>query len=707
MKRRFILFAVVFTALICSCDKEETYLPAPISGDWAFSAANTGTEWKSLPVSNVLAFDGSGAYTIKTLKSGLSAIYLQDGVLDMEADSFEQTNSKAYTAEFSLKKYRFSSVKGDFELVESGETEMVFDFVSDNTAIRGYKLSKITAYKVPSEPETPIDPDKPAINGTDLVEGNDLVGLVSDASTGKGIPGVTVSDGYDCVATDENGVYQFKSNTLTRLVYISTPAEYKIPVGSAPSRPLFYKEIKPSGERIRSDFQLSPLSGGKETQWIFIGIGDPQCATAANSSRYSNETIPDIKKTMSGKSSVYAMTLGDIVFDSTDMWPAMKSSMASVTNGSWFIPFFQTIGNHDHDSLKPNTADDLMDDYNATSTFVSVCGPTDYSFNRGDVHVISMDDIPVASKNSSSKSNKYTWTYGKGFTDAQYEWLKKDLALVKDKNQKMVFICCHIPFRNAANSAFGHSQDVLKQLAEFKEAHIMIGHTHYTQNYVYTNYKAKGGLYLYEHIHGSACGAWWTTTCSSTVTGEPSGYTWYEIDGAHIKDWHFKGTNKTQDYQLRVFDGNEIYYENGTYPLNWYTASQKVGTYSFTVKGNASLKNSFVAQVFNDDDVFWSVEMRKKSTGEKIGSFTRLANKASTNIAMSAYYYNKKSKSSDSYCSVTASHYWYYRPSSGVPANEKDWEVVAIQKIPGGEVTHEYKCSTLSTEATLAKDFYY
>ena len=707
MKRLFILFALVFTAFICSCEKEETYVPAAISGDWVFSAADTGNEWKALQVKSILVFDGSGNYTISNLKSGLPGVYYEDGRLDVERESFEPNLDKVYTAQNSSKKYRFSSVKGDFELVESSNTEMQFKFISEATAIRGYKLSKVTAYNVHTEPEEPIDPDKPSINGTALTDGNDLVGLITDTSTGKGIPGVTVSDGYDCVATDANGVYQFKSHPLTRLVYFSVPAEYKIPYDSAPSCPVFYKAVKPSGSIIRTDFKLSPLPDGKETNWIFVGIGDPQCATASNATRYSNETIPDIKKTLAGKTSVYAMTLGDITFDSTNMWPTMKSSMASVTNGSWFIPFFQTIGNHDHDSLKPNTADDNMDDYNATSTFVNNFGPTDYSFDRGDVHVVSMDNIPVSGQSSSGKSNGKTWTYGKGFTDTQFEWLKKDLALVKDKDQKMVFICCHIPFRNASNSSFGHCQDVLKQLAEFKEAHLMIGHTHYTQNYVYTNYKAKGGLYLYEHIHGSACGAWWTSTCSSTVTGEPSGYTWYEIEGAHIKDWHFKGTNKDPDYQLRVFDGNEIYYASGKYPLNWYTASQKIGTYTFTVRGNSSLKNCFVAQVFNDDDRFWKLELRKKSTGQKIGSFVRLADKASTNIAMSAYYYNKKSKTSDSYCSYTASHYWYYRPASGAPANESDWEVVAIQTIPGGDITHEYFCSTLSTESSLAKDFYF
>ncbi len=579
----------------------------------------------------------------------------------------------------------------------SGKVMAVSPGIATITVYSADASKTATCMVTVSEPAT--------INGTELVEGNDLVGLISDKSTGKGIPGVIVSDGYDCVATDANGVYQFKSNSLTRIIYYSTPAEYQVAT-SNPSVPNFYKAIKPDGEVIRTDFELNPLSGGKETNWTFIGIGDPQCATSSHASRYANETIPDIKKTLSGRSSVYAMTLGDIVFDSTNMWGTMKATMSAVSTGSWYIPFFQCIGNHDHDSLQPDTNDDAMDDYTATSTFVGVFGPTDYSFNRGDVHVVVMDDIIVSKQSSSSRSNGKTWNYSSGFTSKQFEWLKKDLSLVPDKENKMVFICCHIPFRGSSSNYY---MDVAKQLLNFKEAHIMIGHTHYTQNYVYSmsSYTTKGGFYLYEHIHGSACGAWWTSSSSSTVTGEPNGYTIYDIEGAHIKDWHFKGTNKAADFQLRVYDGNEIYYQSKSYPLNWYTASQKAGSSSITVKGNVNLRYCFVAQVFNDDDTYWTVEMRKKSTGEKIGSFKRLANKSCTNVAVSAYYFNVKGKNSDSYSSVTASHYWYYLPASHDPANESDWEVVATQKIPGGEVTHTYTCSELTVESNLEKTLYF
>ncbi len=710
MKNSKLILAVLLLASLTGCQKEEVYEPVTINGTWVFSAKKDGGNWSDLKLSNIYVFDGTGGYIVKSLAPGSTSVTYYQGKVYADESRFSQADKQTYSAKKSAEKYLFESFPGTFTLTASKADELTFDY-SGPAGGDGYKLSKVSTFQDSTEPDKPKpeEPDEPEdtqvkINGTVIQEGNDLAGLIEDKGSGKGIPGVIITDGYNCTKTDENGVYQFKSNALTRFIYYTTPADYKVEAPTSPSLPVFYKAVKPNGELLRTDFTLEKLSGGKETNWTFIGIGDPQCATSSNASRYNSETIPDIKKTTAGKSSVYAMTLGDIVFDSTDMWPTMRASMSAVHNGTSYIIFFQTIGNHDHDSLQPDTSDNLMDDYNATSTFGKYYGPVNYSFDRGDVHVVSMDDIIVTEQKSSSKSNGKTWSYSGGFTQAQIDWLKQDIALVDNKADKMIFICCHIPFKN---SSANHYPDVLKLMDEFKEAHLMIGHTHYTQNYIYTNtHKGKGGLPLYEHIHGSACGAWWTKECSSTVSGEPSGYTVYDIEGAHIKDWFFKGTNKDKDFQLRVFDGNEIYYSSG-YPINWYTASQKVGTYSFVVKGNSALKNCFVAQVFNDDDSNWSVALYKKSTGAKIGEFKRLANGTCSNAAMSAHYYNKKGKTSDSYRSWTASHYWYYKPASGNPATESDWEVVATQTIPGGKVSHTYKCSTLTAEKNLEKEFHF
>ncbi len=188
-----------------------------------------------------------------------------------------------------------------------------------------------------------------------------------------------------------------------------------------------------------------------------------------------------------------------------------------------------------------------------------------------------MDDVMGTTSTGS------TWNYVGGFTASQLKWLQGDLNQVSDKENTLLIFDKN------------YSQ-VLNLLAQFKETHIMIGHTHYTQNYVHSNLKTGNGLPIYEHIHGAACGAWWNG--NSTVTGEPNGYTVYTVKGNQITDWFLKGTNQDKDFQMRVFDGDQIF--GSTYKLNWYSSSQKAGASGVTVKGNSSLRNCFVADVFDD-----------------------------------------------------------------------------------------------------------
>ena len=57
------------------------------------------------------------------------------------------------------------------------------------------------------------------INGTRTILSNNLVGVISDSKTGKGIPGVPVTDGYTFTVTDKNGVYQLAADDRCRNVY--------------------------------------------------------------------------------------------------------------------------------------------------------------------------------------------------------------------------------------------------------------------------------------------------------------------------------------------------------------------------------------------------------------------------------------------------------------------------------------------------------
>ena len=572
-------------------------------------------------------------------------------------------------------------------------------------------LALLALFAVACGPD--IDPDDPdngktnpdeervdVINGTTIAEGITACGLVSDAATGKGIPGIPVTDGYDYVKTDENGVYQIKANRYTRKIYISVPSEYKIPLDSSTHIPLFYSTKTFERNKVnRNDFKLE--SQPVENNFTLVMIGDPQCQTDAQITRYETETVPAMLNTLNnghaqGKyPNAYGITLGDITFDSTNLWEGMKKSMSNLklTDGSWF-PIFQCIGNHDHNSLEKTS------DYDATGKYVEYFGPTDYSFNRGQAHIVVMDDIMCTTVSSNSSPNKATWGYNGGFTRIQYDWLCKDLDMVQDKAQKMVVLCMHIPMRAGANSggaSFNKSayySEVLALLKQFREAHIMIGHTHYTQNYIHTSTICKGGQPVYEHVHGAACGGWWS--CNSNVTGAPNGYFMYEVEGNSIVNWIELGAKTPSSYQMRVYDGNQLYTGSKGYEYMWCRASNKGGSSSITAVGNVNLKDAFVVEVFNDDDRNWKLEMFQN--GAKIGDFKRLANGSCCNVCLAAYFFNELGKNTDSWTNKTASHYWYFVPASHDPASEKNWEVRAAQTIPTSGKVNSFTCSTLTKD---------
>ena len=132
------------------------------------------------------------------------------------------------------------------------------------------------------------------VNGTQLDGNTTLYGLVTDTS-GNPVPGVVVSDGYGCVETDANGVYQMERYKKARFVHYSTPAGYAVNT-SADNYPLFYAEIVHKNIADRHDFVLTPLPA-PESDFTLVCIADPQCSTTAEISRYVNETIPDIEAT--------------------------------------------------------------------------------------------------------------------------------------------------------------------------------------------------------------------------------------------------------------------------------------------------------------------------------------------------------------------------------------------------------------------------
>jgi len=196
------------------------------------------------------------------------------------------------------------------------------------------------------------------------------------------------------------------------------------------------------------------------------------------------------------------------------------------------VPFFNVIGNHDMDI-------EARSDDKSADTFKQQFGPTYYSFNRGAIHYVVLDDVFFI-----GAAKKYI-----GYiTENQLQWLEQDLALVKPGST--VVLSLHIPThtgaarRNQTDEPMGgvvaNRKQLYKLLAPYK-VHIMSGHTHFNDNWEDGN--------IMEHNHGTVCGAWWTGPICGD--GTPGGYGVYEVDGADIK-WYYKSTGLHRSKQLRI-----------------------------------------------------------------------------------------------------------------------------------------------------------
>ena len=469
-----------------------------------------------------------------------------------------------------------------------------------------------------------------------------VYGYVKDAN-GNPIAGVAVSDGFRVVTTDANGYYEMNDVTKdTWYIYISLPAEYEVPINEF-GQPCFYKPYPSNSPQY--DFTLTPLAGGKEKKFAFFAIGDPQVRNTTQFNRFNTEAVPAIKKhSQDVKASginCYGMTLGDIIANSDgtnteslrdDMRDAFAVSQAG-------LPVFQTYGNHDNTYYGDGvviSADERSSTFElkAQRNYEAIFGPVDYSFNRGDVHIVSMRNIVYQHADKSGK-------YAEGFLKHQYEWLKQDLAVVP--KDKMVILCVHAPiFRNTGN----YVEQVEDLLNEFQEAHIVSGHTHYSRNFEYAVEEANGPhTKLYDHNVGALCGVWWRGNIA--CDGAPTGYNVFVCDGNKFVESYFMGVNEgmnTKDKQMRLHRGNAI---TGRARKSTDTY-EKTGYFAFTFG-----EDYLVANIYNADSK-WVVKVYED--GVHTGNMEKVAINLPSNACIGSYTYEDPRRAADG---IELSVDWY------------------------------------------------
>ncbi|WP_026898494.1 calcineurin-like phosphoesterase C-terminal domain-containing protein [Daejeonella oryzae] len=332
-------------------------------------------------------------------------------------------------------------------------------------------------------------------------------------SFGKRLSNVVVSDGFSVVKTNSRGKYEMPFHELARFVFISVPAGYAFPQQNGLAK--HYHTLTDEKKQI-CNFELTPLKAD-DSKHNFIIWADPQVKNERDVQLMLSQSVPDVRRLIeeSGSEALFhGIGVGDLVWDEHSLFKRYNEAVAGMG-----IPFFQVLGNHDMDYNKGG-------DESSDQTFSLNYGPTYYSFNRGKVHYVVLDDVRYLGKDRN---------YDGYISRQQLNWLKQDLSMVPKDN--LLIISVHIPVHNSVDN----NTDLYALLEPFKKVHIMSGHTHFNKNVIQNG--------VYEHNHGTVCGAWWTgPVCGD---GTPGGYGVYEVEGTDLK-WYYKATGLDKNYQISL-----------------------------------------------------------------------------------------------------------------------------------------------------------
>ncbi|MGN0188160.1 MAG: calcineurin-like phosphoesterase C-terminal domain-containing protein, partial [Candidatus Cryptobacteroides sp.] len=339
-------------------------------------------------------------------------------------------------------------------------------------------------------------------------------------------------------------------------------------------------------------------------------FGDIHLANRTNDRKQFAEFVSDVNSYLSTVSGpVYAMTLGDMTWD--QYWYSNSYEFAQYladVNGIKGLSIFHTIGNHDHDM-------NATGDWFTVVKYKEKLCPNYFSFNVGNVHYVSVDNI-LCENTAASTTDPDVRQYSEKVAPEVIDWLKKDLSFV-DKSM-------HIVATAHASIYYQNGVATLKNASEFVscfegyDVDIVTGHTHKIWNV-----DKRSTQRVYEHNSGAICATWWwagyyTPTLNIAQDGAPGGWRIAKVNGTEF-DWQFKGTQRDAGYQFRTYDRNRINITASEFaPSANETYAAAFNALVAACGWNGSSSDNEVYINIWDYDPSWTITVTEKETGSTL-----------------------------------------------------------------------------------------
>ena len=409
-------------------------------------------------------------------------------------------------------------------------------------------LLAATLFCVEAKPAKPVKRDSITIFGRVLCEGKPLVD-------------VPVSDGVHIVKTDSLGRYNIASHKFQNTVFVITPSGYE-PECKKRILPRFWAALEKKREVAEQhDFHLKKRD---QSNHRIIFMSNLFLHNANDDLlQFKRRTVPaarNLKAEAGDSTAVYTIVLGDI--SDCPHWYSREFDVGDAVSLMATLRYptmlYTVMGDQDNDGAVPGTG---LTDYKAERQYVYTCGPKYYSMNIGDIHYVVLDNTVF--RNEAGKGKYPAEIVGKRNYDRfvtidQLDWLRKDLALLKDKSQPIV-VCMHqtaftANSRNRISKRFSKPEELdslTKCFAGFKNVHFMTAGS--TDRRVY---HTKELPHIVNHEVGSTSGDRWRTGYNGyeqiTAAGVPAGFEIFDIKGRKIS-WHYTDDNG-KEKPFRVYD---------------------------------------------------------------------------------------------------------------------------------------------------------